>query len=289
MKGILLAGGLGVRLYPSTKVLSKQLIPVYDKPMVYYSLSILMLADITEILVITTAEHYYLYKSLLGDGSQLGLKLQYLQQEKPRGLAEAFILGEKFIGKSDVCLTLGDNILHGNGLSNLLAKSKKIVSKNKKAMIFGYEVEKPENYGVAFLDDNDNLLDIIEKPKNPKSNVAVIGIYMYPNNVIQLAKNIKPSKRGELEITSINNLYLKSKKINIEIFGRGFTWFDTGTYESILEASNLIKLIEKRSGSKISCLEEIAFNKKFIDKKALDEIIDNLRDCSYKEYLKKIY
>ena len=288
MKGIILAGGTGSRLYPGTKVLSKQLLNVYDKPMIYYSLSILLVAKIKDILIITSPDHYNLYKSLFKDGSQLGVRISYEIQSKPRGLVDAFIIGEKFIGNESVCLVLGDNIVYGNGLYELLSSSIRKVEKTNSPLVFGYEVENPEDYGVAELDDQGRLISLVEKPKNPKSNLAIIGIYMYPNNVIEFSKKIRPSKRGELEITSLNQIYLTNNDLDIQIFGRGFSWFDTGTYNSILEASNLIRLIEKRSGLKIGCLEEISFNQGFISKNEIKTIINELNECDYKNYLKRL-
>ena len=267
MKAIVLAGGIGSRLYPVTKGLSKQLLPVYDKPMVYYPLSVLFLAGIKEVLLISTPQDINSYKRLLGNGSQWGITLQYKIQEQPKGLAEAFLLGEEFIGSEPVCLILGDNIFYGNTLSEKLLNCIEI-SKTK-ASVFGYHVEDPQRYGVISFDNNGNAISIEEKPEQPKSNYAVVGLYFYPNSVIEIAKKIKPSGRGELEISDVNQTYLKQGNLNIESLGRGYTWLDTGTHESLLEASQFIQTLEKRQGLKVGCLEEIAFEKGFISKEQL--------------------
>ncbi len=283
MKGILLAGGKGSRLFPITKGVSKQLLPVYDKPMVYYPLSILMLADIKEILLISTPKDIDSYKNLLGNGSQWGLNLYYKTQEEPKGLAQAFILGEEFIGQESVCLILGDNIFYGDELSIKLSSCIKIA--NEKASVFGYHVDNPERYGVISFDLDGNAISIQEKPKYPKSNYAVVGLYFYPNNVLQIAKDIKPSPRGELEISDINQIYLESGNLNVETLGRGYAWLDTGTHESLLEASQFIQTVEKRQGLKVGCLEEIAFEKGFISQHQLLNQAKTLEGTSYGDYL----
>lgn len=288
MKGIILAGGLGTRLYPLTAMLSKQLLPIYDKPMIYYPLSVLMYSGIREILIITTPQHINLYKSLMGDGKQLGIKIKYEVQNEPRGLADAFILGEEFIGNDSVCMMLGDNLLYGDGLLEILTKSKKEVENNKNSVIYGYYVNKPEDYGVINFDSENNIISIEEKPKNPKSNYAAIGLYMYPNDVVKKAKLVKPSERGEIEITSLNNIYLNEKRLKVIPLGRGYSWLDTGTNESLVEASNLIMSIEQRSGLKVGCIEEIALQNNFISPEEFLCIINKLKDCTYKSYLKKI-
>ena len=289
MKGIVLAGGEGTRLYPTTDAISKQLLPIYDKPMVYYPISILMLAEIREILLISSPAHINLYKNLLGDGSRFGIDLNYKIQEKPSGLAEAFILGEKFIGKDDVCLVLGDNIFYYEGLTTLLKNSIKNVENSNKAYIFGYYVNNPHRYGVCEFDEFGNALSIEEKPINPKSNHAVIGLYFYPNDVVKISKKIEPSKRGELEITSVNKEFLLQNRLKVELLGRGFTWLDSGTHESLLEASSFIQTIEKRQGLKVACLEEIAYNKGFISKQSLLKSIEKYKNSPYSIYLKRIY
>ena len=288
MKGIVLAGGMGSRLYPATEVISKQLLPVYDKPMIYYPLSVLILADIREILIISTPEHIGLYKDLLGNGSRYGIKLEYKIQKKPRGLADAFILGEDFIRNENVCLVLGDNIFYYEGLTKLLKTSMMKVKENDNAVIFGYHVSDPKSYGICEFDNNGNVLSIEEKPKYPKSNYAVIGLYFYPNDVVNISKKIKPSERGEIEISSINKEYLKNNRLKVEVLGRGFTWLDSGTHESLLEASSFIQTIEKKQGLKVACLEEIAYNKKFIDKNRLLKSIAIYKNSPYSSYLKKI-
>jgi glucose-1-phosphate thymidylyltransferase len=287
MKGIILAGGSGTRLYPITQEVIKQLLPVYDKPMIYYPLSILMLAGIKEILIISTPETLPRFKSLLGDGSKLGIKLSYTVQPSPDGLAQAFILGEEFIGDDDVCLILGDNLYHGHGIADLLRDSVKIVEDEKKSVIFGYYVQDPERYGVAGFDEYGNVTSIEEKPKKPKSNYAVTGLYFYTNEVIEIAKNVKPSERGELEITSVNEEFLKRGNLKVELMGRGYAWLDTVTHESLLEASNFIQTIEKRQGLKVSAIEEIAFEMGYIDKDELLRLAQPLKKNSYGQYLIK--
>ena len=287
MKGIVLAGGSGTRLYPITKVISKQLLPVYDKPMIYYSLSTLMLSGIRDILIISTPNDIDSYKNLLLDGSQFGINISYKIQPSPDGLAQAFILGEEFIEDQDVALVLGDNIFYGSGFSGILKRSVDYVKNEGKAKIFGYSVKDPERYGVVDFDDNGQALSIEEKPKKPKSNYAVVGLYYYPNNVIEIAKNVKPSKRGELEITSINSHYMSVENLNVQILGRGFAWLDTGTVDSINNASNYIRTIEERQGYKIACLEEIAYLNKFIGKNQLLQSIQKLPN-DYANYLRRL-
>ncbi len=287
MKGIVLAGGSGTRLYPITRGVSKQLVPLYDKPMVYYPVSVLMLAGITEILVITTPEDQSSFQRLLGDGSELGIKFEYIVQPSPDGLAQAFILGEPFIGDDDVCLVLGDNIYHGHDLTSMLAHAVKNVSQKNSATVFGYRVADPERYGVAEFDQDENVISIEEKPSNPKSNYAVTGLYFYPNDVIQKAKEISPSNRGELEITSVNQLYLEEQRLKVELMGRGYAWLDTGTHESLLEAAQFIETIEKRQGLKVACLEEIAFEQGYISKGQLIALAQPLVKNQYGQYLLK--
>lgn len=288
MKGIILAGGSGTRLHPLTQVVSKQLLPVYDKPMIYYPLSVLMLSGISEILIISTPQDLPNFKRLFGNGSQLGLKLSYKEQPSPDGLAQAFILGEDFIGSDDVCLVLGDNIFYGAGLQNLLNNAVNIVTEKKEAVVFGYYVDDPERYGVAEFDETGKVLSIEEKPNEPKSNFAVIGLYYYPNSVVKIAKNVKPSHRGELEITTVNQEYLNHKTLNLQLMGRGFAWLDTGTHESLTEATEFVKAVEKRTGLKIACIEEVAFRKGFINKEEFAKTAANLGKSSYAEYLRKI-
>ena len=287
MKGIVLAGGSGTRLYPITKVISKQLLPVYDKPMIYYSLSTLMLSGIRDILIISTPNDIDSYKNLLLDGSQFGINISYKIQPSPDGLAQAFILGEEFIEDQDVALVLGDNIFYGTGFSGILKRSVDYVKNEGKAKIFGYSVKDPERYGVVDFDENGKALSIEEKPKKPKSNYAVVGLYYYPNNVIEIAKNVKPSKRGELEITSINSHYMTAENLNVQILGRGFAWLDTGTVDSINNASNYIRTIEERQGYKIACLEEIAYLNNFIDENQLVQLIQKLPN-DYANYLRRL-
>ena len=288
MKGIILAGGSGTRLYPLTIGQSKQLLAIHDKPMIYYPLSVLMLAGIKDVLIISTPEDLPNFKRLLSDGSQLGMNFSYEEQNKPNGIAEAFIIGEKFIGNDSICLILGDNIFYGSGFTKILKKSVDEVEKNNKAKVFGYFVNNPSRYGVVENDEQGNVISLEEKPKNPKSNYAVVGLYFYPNKVVEKAKKIKPSQRGELEITSINNSFLKDKKLIVELFDKNFTWLDSGTHESMLEASNYIHTIEKRTGLKIACIEEIAYKLGYINKKKLLQIIDYIGDNQYGDYLKKI-
>jgi len=287
MKGIILAGGSGTRLYPITKGVSKQLVPIYDKPMVYYPLSVLMLAGIQEILIISTPHDLPRFEELLGDGSDLGLKLEYKVQPSPDGLAQAFILGEEFIGDDDVSLILGDNIFYGHGMVELLRKSVQTVKDEDKATVFGYYVKDPERYGVAAFDENSNVTSIEEKPEVPKSNYAVVGLYFYPNDVVKKAKAVKPSHRGELEITSLNQEYLDDKRLKVELMGRGYAWLDTGTHESMLEASNFIQTIENRQGLKVACLEEIAYEMNYISKEKLLELAEPLKKNQYGQYLIK--
>ena len=285
MKGIILAGGSGTRLYPITKGISKQLVPIYDKPMIYYSLSVLMLAGISEVLIISTPRDLPRFEELLGDGSDIGMKFIYAEQPSPDGLAQAFILGEKFIDEDDVCLVLGDNIFYGQGLTQLLAQSVKHAEEEKKATVFGYYVSDPERYGVAEFDGAGNVTSIEEKPTNPKSNYAVIGLYFYPNDVIKKAKEIKPSKRGELEITTLNQNYLNEQRLKVELMGRGYAWLDTGTHESLLEASQFIQTIENRQSLKIACIEEIAYEMGYISKEKLLELAEPLKKNQYGQYL----
>ena len=284
MKGIILAGGSGTRLYPITKGVSKQLLPVYDKPMIYYPLSVLMLADIQEILIISTPEDLPNFEKLLGDGSEIGLQLFYKEQPSPDGLAQAFIIGEEFIGKDDVCLVLGDNIFYGVGFSGMLQNARKNVAEGK-STIFGYYVNDLERYGVAEFDTKGNVISIEEKPKDPKSNFAVVGLYFYTNDVVQIAKNTQPSKRGELEITSVNQTYLQQKTLKVELLGRGFAWLDTGTHDSLMEAGQFIETIEKRQGLKVACLEEIAYRMKYINAQQVRKLAEPLKKNGYGQYL----
>lgn len=287
MKGIVLAGGAGTRLYPITKGISKQLIPIYDKPMVYYPISVLMLAGIKDILIISTPNDLPMFERLLGDGKELGVNFEYAEQPSPDGLAQAFIIGEKFIGDDDVCLVLGDNIFYGQGFSAMLADAVSIAD-NGEATIFAYPVQDPQRYGVVSFDAEGKALSIIEKPQNPTSNYAVVGLYFYPNDVIQISKNVKPSKRGELEITSVNQAYLQRGCLNVKRLGRGFAWLDTGTIDSLMEASNFIETIEKRQGFKIAALEEIAFRRGFIDNEQLKRIALPMKSNEYGQYLIKL-
>lgn len=284
MKGIILAGGSGTRLYPITKGVSKQLLPVYDKPMIYYPLSVLMLARIQEILIISTPEDLPNFEKLLGDGSEIGLKLSYKEQPSPDGLAQAFIIGEEFIGTDDVCLVLGDNIFYGVGFSGMLQDARKNVAEGK-STLFGYYVNDPERYGVAEFDTKGNVISIEEKPNDPKSNFAVVGLYFYTNDVVQIAKNIQPSKRGELEITSVNQTYLQQKTLKVELLGRGFAWLDTGTHDSLMEAGQFIETIEKRQGLKVACLEEIAYRMNYIDADQVKKLAKPLLKSAYGQYL----
>ena len=285
MKGIILAGGSGTRLYPITKSISKQIIPVYDKPMIYYPLSVLMLAGIREILIISTPTDLPVYKDLLGDGSLYGISLEYAEQPSPDGLAQAFIIGEKFIGDDQVCLILGDNIFYGYNFSKILADAGKL---EDGALVFGYYVNDPERYVVVDFDNEGNVLSIEEKPAAPKSNYAVTGLYFYSNDVVEKARSLKPSARGELEITDLNRLFLEEKRLKVQLLGRGFAWLDTGTHDSLLQASNFIATIEQRQGLKVSCIEEIAFKKGYIDKEQLLELAKPLMKNQYGEYLYKL-
>lgn len=285
MKGIILAGGSGTRLYPATKGISKQLIPIYDKPMVYYPLSVLMLVGIREVLVISTPLDLPAFQRLLGDGSDFGIQLSYAEQPSPDGLAQAFIIGKDFIGNDDVCLVLGDNIFYGQSFSQMLAQAVHNVEKEHKATVFGYYVKDPERYGVAEFDAAGNVLSIEEKPAQPKSNYAVVGLYFYPNKVVKIAEEIKPSARGELEITSVNQEFLKDGELKVQLLGRGFAWLDTGTHDSLSEASNFVETLEKRQGLKISCLEEIAYRKGWISAEKLRELAQPMIKNQYGQYL----
>lgn len=285
MKGIILAGGAGTRLHPATYICSKQLLPVYDKPMIYYPLSVLMLAGIRDILIITTPEDSSRFASLLGDGAQLGIKLSYATQDKPRGLADAFIVGESFIGNDKVCLILGDNIFYGQGLTEALVEA---VQSNAGATIFGYFVKNPQRYGVLNFSPEGVPTEIEEKPKEPKSNIAVVGLYMYDNDVIEIAKTVKPSQRGEIEITSVNNEYLRQKRLSVKIMGRGYAWLDTGTAESMAEATNFVRTIEERQDLKIACIEEIAYRKGYISRDDLGRIIEKMGASEYRNYLSRL-
>jgi len=287
MKGIILAGGSGKRLYPLTKGMSKQLMPIYDKPMIYYPLSILMLSGIKEVLIISTIEDLPRFEKLLGDGSEIGMRFEYIVQPTPDGLAQAFILGKDFIGNDDVCLVLGDNIFYGDGMVKMLSKSVLSAADNKIATIFGYHVIDPERYGVVDFDANGRALSIEEKPQIPKSNYAVTGLYFYPNDVIFKAIKVQPSNRGELEITSINQMYLEESSLNVELMGRGYAWLDTGTHESLLEASTFIETIERRQGLKVACIEEIAFEQGYITKKQLIKLAEPLSNNQYGKYILK--
>ena len=285
MKGIILAGGSGTRLYPITKGVSKQLTPIYDKPMIYYPLSVLMLSGITEILIISTPHDLPRFEELLGDGKDIGLLLSYQVQPSPDGLAQAFILGEAFIGNDDVCMVLGDNIFYGHGLVEMLNQAVANVTQHNKATVFGYHVKDPDQYGVVDFDEHGNALSLEEKPLKPKSNYAVVGLYFYPNSVVNIAKNIKPSARGELEITTVNQTYLEQGDLKVELMGRGFAWLDTGTHESLLDASNFIQTIEKRQGLKVACIEEIAYEMGYISKEELITLAQPLLKNQYGQYL----
>lgn len=287
MKGIVLAGGSGTRLYPITKGVSKQLLPIYDKPMIYYPLSVLMLAGITDVLIISTPEDLPSYQRMLGDGENFGISISYAEQPNPDGLAQAFLIGEEFIGNSSVCLVLGDNIHFGNDLSKMLVKAVINAEGNNESTVFGYRVNDPERYGVVEFDDSGNVISLEEKPNNPKSDFAVTGLYFYPNDVVKKAKKVEPSDRGELEITTVNQMYLSEARLKVELMGRGFAWLDTGTHESLLEASSFIETIEKRQGLKVACLEEIAFEMGYIDKAKLIELAQPLAKNQYGKYLMK--
>ena len=288
MKGIVLAGGSGTRLYPITQTVSKQLLPIYDKPMVYYPISVLMLAGIRDILIISTPHDTPHFQELLGDGSQFGVNFQYKEQPSPDGLAQAFILGEEFIGNDDVCLVLGDNIFYGYGLTGMLHRSVKTVENERRSVVFGYYVNDPERYGVVEFDNEGKVLSIEEKPQAPKSSYAVVGLYFYTNDVIQVAKNVKPSARGELEITSVNQEYLNRGNLNVELMGRGFAWLDTGTHKSMLDASQFIETIEERQGLKVACLEEIAYNRGYITAEQVKKLAAPMAKNQYGQYLLRL-
>jgi len=285
MKGIILAGGSGTRLFPMTKVISKQLVPIYDKPMVYYPLSVLMLAGIKEVMIVSNPEYIDMYRNLLEDGSKLGMSFTYVVQDKPRGLADAFIVGEEFIGKDSVCLILGDNVFYSQGFSGILKKAATI---EEGGLIFGYRVNNPQEFGVIDFDDDMNALSIEEKPIKPKSHYAVPGLYFYDNSVVEIAKNVKPSHRGEIEITSVNNAYLEQKKLKVEILGRGFAWLDTGTPDGLLEASNFVRTLQHRQGLQVACLEEIAYKNKWISKEQLSVLATEQEKTDYGKYLKQL-
>ena len=288
MKGIILAGGSGTRLYPLTKGVSKQLLPIYDKPMIYYPLSVLMLADIKEVLIISTPEDLHRFELILGDGVDLGMKFEYVVQPSPDGIAQAFIIGKDFIGKDDVCLILGDNIYYGQGMTGILSNAVLNTSANKMATIFGYHVNDPEHYGVVDFDNTGRVLGIEEKPKNPKSNYAITGLYFYPNDVVKKAAKVVTSNRAELEITSVNQMYLKEERLTVEFMGRGYAWLDTGTHENLLKASTFIETIETRQGLKVACIEEIAFEQRYITKEQLIQLAQPLAKNQYGQYLLKL-
>ena len=288
MKGIVLAGGSGTRLYPITKGVSKQLLPIYDKPMIFYPISVLMLAGIREILIISTPQDLPGFRRLLGDGSDYGVRFEYAEQPSPDGLAQAFIIGERFIGNDSVCLVLGDNIFYGQSFTRMLKEAVYKVENEQKATVFGYYVNDPERYGVAEFDADGNVLSIEEKPKEPKSNYAVVGLYFYPNKVVDVAKNIKPSARGELEITTVNQWFLKDGELKVQLLGRGFAWLDTGTHDSLSEASTFVEVIEKRQGLKVACLEEIAFKQGWIDEKRLEQVAVPMIKNQYGQYLMRL-
>jgi len=287
MKGIILAGGSGTRLYPLTISVSKQLLPVYDKPMIYYPLSALMLANVREILIISTPGDILHYQKLFGTGEKLGLNIKYAIQPSPDGLAQAFIIGEEFIGDDNVCLVLGDNIFYGSGFQELLLEGVRTVEEQQRAVVFGHYVNEPERYGVVEFDESNNAVSIEEKPVNPKSNFAVVGLYIYPNSVVEITKNVKPSSRGELEITSVNEQFLNQKKLRVELMGRGYAWLDTGTHDSLNEASNFVQTIEKRQGLKVACIDEIAYLQGFIDKAQLLKNAEEIQTTNYGKYLLK--
>ncbi|WP_304383019.1 glucose-1-phosphate thymidylyltransferase RfbA [uncultured Muribaculum sp.] len=285
MKGIVLAGGSGTRLYPITRGISKQLVPIYDKPMVYYPISVLMLAGIRDILIISTPHDLPGFKRLLGDGKEMGVNFTYAEQPRPEGLAQAFIIGKDFIGDDDVCLVLGDNIFYGQGFTGMLRQAVERTAASQEATIFAYKVKDPQRYGVVTIDDRGKAVNIVEKPQNPETNYAVVGLYFYPNEVVKVAHEIKPSARGELEITTVNQVFMDRDKLNVQQFGRGFAWLDTGTTDSLMEASNFIETIEKRQGFKVAALEEIAFRRGFIDADRLRELAQPMRNNAYGQYL----